>query len=243
MRGPVTFPVHAIRSCSILNRMKWLVAAVVGFVPVLATAQTPTVQGPDRLRPQVEQMLQADKDNPPSTEGVLFAGDDVVAGWDLRHYFGRYRTTRRGLAGATVADATYFADKLIIPFKPSTILLEIGDTQQAVPATVGAFIAKIHGALPKTMIVVMSGLGAPRETNEQLKALAAADKGLRYVNLDDLAGPDGKPDPALLLDGKLADGKHALNKLGYDLLSQVVLKEIQKAEARYWRGYDPVDGQ
>jgi hypothetical protein len=211
--------------------MKRLAAIFLGLVPLLASAQSP-----ERLKNQVARMLKDDVDNPPSTEGVLFAGSDTVAGWDVRHYFGQYRTIRRAIPGATIADTTYYADQLIVPFKPSTIVLEIGDSEMTADFT--KFVARIHTALPKTMIVVMSALDAAPASNEKLKAIAAQDKGIRYVDLEDLAGPDGKPDPALL-----ADGKHQLNKLGYDLVSQTVRKEIQKAEARYWRGYDPATGQ
>lgn len=222
--------------------MKRLAAIVVGIVPLLAFAQ-----GPERLKDQAAALLKADQDNPPSKEGVLFAGNENVANWDVRRDFGQYRTIRRGLAGATIADTIFYADQLIVPFKPSTIILDPEEgsvTPDALAGDFTKFVAKIHKELPKTMIVVLSvravsmSVDAARQANEKLKAIVAQDRGIRFADLESLAGPDGKPDPSLMVDGK-----PLLNKLGYQILAQTIRKEVQRAEARYWRGYDPVDGQ
>lgn len=226
--------------------------AVAGLLPASVFAQNGA--GPERLKDKVAQMLKADADNPPPTEGVLFAGDDTIAGWDVRHAFGQYRTVNRGLPGATFADVAFYAGELIVPLKPSTIVIEAGvndlltgQSPDAIAADFGALAAKIHTALPKTMIVLVAArptvarsvsLGAIGVLNIQLQVIASKDKGIRFVSLDDLLLPTGEPDPSLL-----AGDHETLNKLGYDMLFQSVRKELTKAEAKYWRGYDPVDGQ
>jgi hypothetical protein len=203
---------------------------------------------PDRWKSRVEQMLQKDAEAPPAKEGVLFAGSATIAGWDLKHYFPEYRTINRGIGGSMISETTYYADQLIVPFKPSTIVYYSGDndTGYGVPTDMIAanfrdFVAKIHAALPDTRMVVISirpsiarlaVWDAVCAANERLKAIAAKDQKLQFVDLTSmLLTPDGKPRGELL-----RPDFHHLNQDGFDLVSPVVKRAIEEAESRYWRG-------
>ncbi|HYA17416.1 MAG TPA: hypothetical protein VEF06_08115 [Bryobacteraceae bacterium] len=181
---------------------------------VFLIALTALAQSPDRLKAKVAAMLKADQDNPPTAEGVLFVGGGPVEGWDLRRYFGAYRTANRGISGSRISDATYYADQIIVPFKPSTIVVCLTDDDTIDAFT--KFVAKIHQSLPKSLIVVM--MDKPGPMNDRLDQIAGQDKLVR---------------PADLLD-PVKD---------YDLVSPMLKLVIQKAETRYWRGFDPVPGQ
>lgn len=226
-----------------------LAALVLCLLPLLLPAQT--TRSPERLKGAVAQMLKEDDDNPPSSEGVLFAGGDTIAGWDVRHSFGRYRTVRRGIPGGTLADSAFYADQLIVPLKPSTIVVESGDTafalgmsSDAIVSEFKRFIAKIHETLPKTRLVVLpvrpdasntASPAAAKTVNDAIAAAAAGDKLILFADLDQIQSVDGKPDPSTL-----ADGKMQLNKLGYQLLTQCSMKELLRSESRYWSGTDPM---
>jgi hypothetical protein len=203
---------------------------------------------PDRWKARVEQMLAQEAKNPPAQEGVLFAGSATIAGWDLKHYFPEYRTINRGIGGSMIAETTYYADQLIVPFKPSTIVFYSGDndTGYGMPTDMiadnfRAFVAKVHAALPDTQMVViairpsiarLAVWDAVCAANDRLKAITAYDKQLQFVDLTQmLLGSDGKPRGELLR----AD-LHHLNQEGFDLVSPVVKRYIAKAEANYWRG-------
>jgi hypothetical protein len=184
------------------------------LVALALIAAAAFAQSPDRLKTKVAAMLKADQDNPPTAEGVLFAGGGPVEAWDLRHNFGGFRTTNRGISGSSIADATYYADQLIVPLKPSTIAVCLTDADTL--DTFSRFVAKIHQSLPKTLIVVMTDHPGPM--NDKLDEFAQQDKLVRPVDLLD----------------PVKD---------YELASPMVKRVIQRAETRYWRGFDPVPGQ
>ncbi len=210
---------------------------------------------PARLKAATAELLKKDAESLPSSAGVMFVGGSAAAQWDLRHYFPQYRTVNRGLDGALISDLTLYAEQLIVPLKPSTIIFFGGDRDVAagikpvaIVAEFGKFATKIHQTLPKTQIVVLSvrpvaaraeSLALVQTTNEKLKAFIEQDKQVRFVDLNDLlVNPDGKP----AADLQTADLKN-LTKDGYDLISQVVRIAIKGAEERYWRGYNPPKGQ
>ena len=202
---------------------------------------------PDRWKSRVEQMLAQDAANPPAKEGILFAGSATIAGWDLKHYFPEYRTINRGIGGSMISETTYYADQLIVPARPSTIVFYSGDNDtgygmptEMIADNFRAFVAKIHAALPDTQMVVLSirpsiarqaVWDAVCAANDRLKAIAAADKQLQFVDLNPLLlGSDGKPRSELL-----RSDRHHLNQQGFDLVSPVVKRYIAEAEARYRR--------
>ena len=200
-------------------------------------------------------MLARDTGSPPSSQGVIFAGSSTIARWDLKHYFAQYRSLNRGIDDSLVSDVAFYADRLIVPFKPSTIVLYAGDndiaygmTPDMVATDFGALVAKIHAALPKSEILILSlrptvaraaVWDAVKAANEKLAAMMATDSKLQFVDLTDLLlGPDGKPARELLAD----DLQH-LNDDGFALVSNVVKRAVQRSEGRYWRGYNGPPGQ
>ena len=206
-----------------------------------ASAQT----SPARLKNAVSALLKQDAETLPSSEGVLFVGNSLVARWDLRHYFPQYRTVNRGIEGAILSDATFYADQLIVPLKPSTIVFYPGENGAA---ELSRFLVKVHKSLPKSQILVLSirpadaredSLKLVHAANEKLKAIAEQDKQVRFVDLDELLlTPDGKPATDLL-----GEDQQTLSKDGYDLVSQVVRIAVKGAEERYWRGFNAPRGQ
>jgi lysophospholipase L1-like esterase len=76
---------------------------------------------------------------------------------------------------------------------------------------------------------------AVRAANEQLRKICAEDSKLQFVDLTPLLlTADGQPRRELL-----REDLHHLNKDGFDLVSPVVKKSVQEAEARYRRGLNP----
>ena len=204
---------------------------------------------PERWKARVEQMLRRDEQNPPKMEAVMFVGSATIAGWDVKHYFPQFDTINRGIGASMISEMTYYADQLIVPFKPSTIVFYSGDNDTAygMPTEMIAddfrkFAAKIHSSLPDTQMVVLSirpsiarlaVWDAVVAANEQLRKICAADSKLQFVDLTPmLLTSDEKPRRELL-----GEDQHHLNKDGFDLVSPVVAKSVQAAEARYGHGH------
>jgi hypothetical protein len=190
---------------------------------------------PERWQSRVDQMLKQDAQNPPKKNAVMFVGSATIAGWDVKHYFPQFETINRGIGNSLISDATYFADQLVIPFRPSTIVFYSGDNDTAygMPTEMIAddfrkFVAKIYSALPDTQMVViairpsiarLAVWGAVRAANEQLRAICSADSKLQFVDLTAmLLTADGQPRRELL-----REDLHHLNKDGFDLISPVVV--------------------
>ena len=200
-------------------------------------------------------LLKQDVETMPSVEGVMFVGGSTIAKWDQHHYFPQYRTINRGIAGSRISDATRYADRLIVPLKPSTIIFCSGEVDAAGGATadqlqadINAFIAKIHSTLPKTHIVLLAippspahitGWSAASAANEKLKDALAKEKQVHFLDIGELlTTPDGKPIADLF-----GDDHDLMSKDGYELVSQVVRLSIKNSEMLYWRGFTPPANQ
>jgi len=179
-------------------------------------------------------------------EVVLIAGSATARMWNNEKWFSDYRTVNRGFGGSRIDDNTYFADQLIVPFHPSTIIFYAGDNdlwaRKTVTLTVQHFrdfVAKIRAELPLTQIVFVAIrpsiarweiVDAMRAANEQIRAIVEQDPNLYYADIDPIMiGDDGKPRQELFID----DDLH-LTELGYLEWTRLVKPILQKAEERYW---------
>ena len=172
----------------------------------------------------------------------------TIAGWNIPHYFPEYKTIKRGIGGSLISEATYWADRLVIPFKPSTVVFYSGDndlgygmTAEMVANDFEAFVRKIHTALPDTHIVIFSirpsiARWAVHEgvfdANKRIQAFASKNPKLHFVDMTPLLlGADGQPARELL-----DDDLHHVNAAGFEKTTAKSKPVIAEAEAAYWRG-------
>jgi lysophospholipase L1-like esterase len=203
---------------------------------------------PERLKQRVSEFQKADMTQFPPPEAVLFVGSATIAGWDIPHYFPEYTTIKRGLGGSMTSETTYWADDLVIKYKPSTVVFYSGDndagegmTADQIASDVAAFTAKIHAALPDTQIVIFSIRPSIArwpvhrvvfDANRRVQEFAASKPWIRFVDMTPLLlGPDGEPRPELLVDDL-----HHLNKAGFDLVTAKIKPAIAEAEKAYQAG-------
>ena len=203
---------------------------------------------PERHRAAVDRMLSRDATAPPPAEAVLFVGSATIAGWDIPHYFPEYKTIKRGIGGSLASEATYWADRLVIPFKPSTVVFYSGDndlgygmTAEMVANDIEAFVRKINAALPDTHIVIFSIRPSIArwavhqgvfDANARIQAFASKNPKVHFVDMTPLLlGADGQPARELL-----DDDLHHLNAAGFDKTTAKIKPVIAEAEAAYWRG-------
>lgn len=175
-----------------------------------------------------------DKKQPPPAEGILFVGSSSIVGWDVTRYFPDLPAINRGFGGSQMADSVYFAERIILPYRPRVIVLYAGDndvaggkTPEQIAAGYQALVKKVHDRLPKTRIVFVAIKPSPRrwhlvetmrQANRLIKAAAEKDALLVFVDVDaPMIGADGKPRPELFRK----DGLH-LNDDGYKLWSELV---------------------
>jgi lysophospholipase L1-like esterase len=182
----------------------------------------------------------ADKRSPPPKDAVLFVGASSIRLWkSLPRDFRQYNVINRGFGGSQIADCAYFAERIVIPYRPSAIVLHAGvndlssgKTPQEVCADFRAFVEKVRAALPETPIAFLSINPTPaawsqaqkqQETNRLIQGYIAGKDRLAFIDQwEALLGPDGQP----RADLHIRDHQHP-NAAGYKIRAQLVGRYLE----------------
>lgn len=203
----------------------------------LATAER---WGPAQWEKAIKAFEAADKKNPPPSNAVLFVGSSTIVMWkSLSRDFPEVPVINRGFGGSEIADSTYFADRIVIPYKPRLIVLRAGGNDigsgkspQQVAGDFKNFVEKVRGKLPDVRIAYMTIDPTPARVANVEKEKAANQLIKEYIksgsNLDfidtvaALLGPDGKPRAELFRNDRLH-----FNDEGYKILASVVRSHLK----------------
>ena len=110
---------------------KYLVAfglsvAVTGLLP--AADRSPSA----KWERAIKTFEAADKQRCRAPGAVLFIGASSIRFWKtLAADFPQYHVLNRGFGGSHIADCTAFADRIVIPYRPSVIVLHAGGNDLA----------------------------------------------------------------------------------------------------------------
>jgi lysophospholipase L1-like esterase len=219
-------------------------ATRIGGIVMLAAAlaQAGGTKGFERWEKAIAAMEARDQKHPPPKGAILLCGSSSARGWNVRKWFPDHQVVNRGFGGSQIHESAHFADRIILPHRPRIILLYAGDNDIAsgkAPQTVcdnfKAFVARIHGALPRCRIVFIAIkpslrrwhlVAKMRAANRLIQAVTEADDRLDYVDIDaPMIGPDGKPRKELFK----SDGLH-LNAKGYALWTRLVTPYLNKKQ-------------
>ena len=178
---------------------------------------------------------QMDRTNPPPRGALLFIGSSTVRLWKtLAQDFPGHQVINRGFGGSEIVDATHFAERVILPYKPRMVFLRAGGndlnagkTPEQVFADFKGFVAKIHSKLPETEIVFISlcpsiarwkQADKEKAVNTMIEDYVRKTPRLKYIETYSMTlGADGQPRPELFVDDKLH-----FNAAGYKLLADLV---------------------
>jgi lysophospholipase L1-like esterase len=181
-----------------------------------------------------------DRTNPPPQGAVLFVGSSSIRMWtNLAADFPELKVISRGFGGSHVPDVTHFADRIIIPYQPSKIVLYAGDNDIArghspdrVADDFRALVKKVQDALPKTKIYFLAIKPSPsrwhlspqsREANRLIRRYCRAQRNLEFIDVwTPLLGSDGRPDQSLFLK----DNLH-INPKGYARWTEVIREALR----------------
>jgi outer membrane protein assembly factor BamB/lysophospholipase L1-like esterase len=201
--------------------------------------------GSARWEPQIAAFVEQDRLDAPPMGEVLFVGSSSIRGWDLNRSFPELMAINRGFGGSQIEDSVYYAERIILPYRPQIVVIYAGDNDinagksaERVCADYQKLATTIRQALPDTTIVYISikpslrrwGLiDKMREANRRIRDVAAADEKLVFVDVDGpMMDADGRPRKELFVD----DGLH-LNAEGYRLWSDLVRPHLTSA-TRDW---------
>jgi lysophospholipase L1-like esterase len=189
---------------------------------------------PDRWEPAIAKFEAQDKVAPPPANAIVFVGASSIVRWNLAESFPELgpKAINRGFGGSVIADSVKYADRIVIPYKPRIVVLYAGDndveanaTAQEIADQFTLFDKKVHAALPNAKIVFISIKPSIRRwkwidtilaANAKVKDYTTKHPNLVFVDIEkQMLGPDGKPNPELLVE----DGLH-MTPAGYKIWNE-----------------------
>jgi lysophospholipase L1-like esterase len=242
---------------SVLRLRNCASRAILGFVaasllaPILSAADAPTektkpVQKGSPASPsakwekEIQAFEAADKKQMPPEGAVLFTGASGIRMWkSLATDFPDQKVINRGFGGSEMADAVYFAERIVIPYMPRLIVIQAGGNDinngkspEQVLADFKAFVAKIRAKLPEVRIAYLSMNPSPsrwsqrekqQRGNQLVKDYIASEKNLDYIDFwDAMLGPDGQPREDLFIQDRLHN-----NAAGYKIRADIVRPHVK----------------
>ena len=177
----------------------------------------------------------ADKKSPPPQGGIVFTGASGITRWTtLKEDFPEFTVINRGFGGSQIEDATYYADRIVIPYQPKVVVFQsggndinAGKSPEKVAKDFVAFVAKLRAALPDVRIFFIEQAPSSKrweqrekiqQLNKLVKDFIAKDKNLVFIPMwNEFIGPDGKPNDSLYVEDKLHN-----NAAGYKIRTRVV---------------------
>lgn len=175
-----------------------------------------------------------DQAAPPPKHAVLFVGSSSIRLWEtLAEDFPGVSLINRGFGGSEVRDSTWYADRIIVPYRPRMILLYAGDndiaagrTPQQVHADFIAFVERVRRDLPRTKIAYISTKPSPSrahllDVQRQANALVreeAQRRGVIYIDVfTPMLDANGQPRETLFIEDRLH-----MNRAGYALWRDLI---------------------
>jgi lysophospholipase L1-like esterase len=170
---------------------------------------------------EINALTRDDASHPPAVHGIVFVGSSSIRMWDtLALDFPGLPVIRRGFGGSELADSTFYLDRLVLAYRPDTVVLYAGENDINAgksPETVAGdfrdFVAKLHAALPATHIIYVGMKPSParwhlhekfERGNALIATACAADPRLTFVDVwPAMLGADGQPRPELFREDKL----------------------------------------
>lgn len=182
-----------------------------------------------------------DRKNSFPKDAVLFVGSSSIRLWPTRECFGKFDVINRGFGGSQISDVIYFAERIVLPYKPKVIVFYAGDNDIAGGKTAKRvfddyrkFTDLVQKQLPRTKIIFIgikpsgsrwSFWNTMKDANKMIEDYSKKDDRLYYF---DSAAPlldsNSRPKDDLFLKDKLH-----LNDKGYEIWTKLLIPIIKKA--------------
>lgn len=197
---------------------------------------------PARFESEIKAFEVYDHKNAFPKSSILFVGSSSIRLWQTADDFPNLPVINRGFGGSTIADVNFYADQIVFKYKPRAIVFYAGDNDIAAGRSPDRvfrdfreFVNSVQMRLPDTRIVFL-GIKPSiarwrlwplmQEVNDRVKALAQADKQLKFVDTaTPLLGPDGRPQKSLFRE----DGLH-MNPKGYATWNKLLAPNLQESQ-------------
>ena len=221
------------------------VALVLGIALNASAAEMPSAAAePARAASPFDAAFAAfaadDASHPHPAGGVLFVGSSSIRLWsDLEDQFKDLPVViKRGFGGSQLSDCVKNLNRLVVRYRPRTVLVYAGDNDLAAGTTpdevlrrFDAFVDGVHRELPDTEIAYISIKPSPlrigllrqiRETNALIRDYTAGHRNVAFIDVyTPMLDASGQPRRELFR----ADALH-LNADGYALWKRVIAPHV-----------------
>ena len=179
----------------------------------------------------IEEFEAQDRQNPPPQNAILFIGGSNIRRWNLQDNFPDLPVINRGFGGSMIADAIYYFDRVVTPYRAEVIVLYGGandmgrgkKTPHQVLADFQTFVDAAHKLRSDTRILYISlphfysdredseVIAKVKLVNQLIAGAIAEDSRLTFVDVNKaMADAEGQPRKELFQQ----DGIH-MNAKGY----------------------------
>lgn len=167
---------------------------------------------PHRYEGEIQKFEQLDRQTPPPNNPVLFTGSSSIRLWEnIQSYFPGKTVLQRGFGGSELSDVRYFADRVIIRYRPKQIVLYAGENdiatgQQTAAQTYARFVdlfRYVRKRLPNARFTFISIKPSPSrrkfraevdEANRRIRRFLARRRNTDYVDIVPvMLQPNGQP--------------------------------------------------
>ncbi len=183
----------------------------------------------------------ADRQSWPAPGAVVFVGSSSIVRWTtLAEDFPSIRTLNRGFGGSVLRDVIQYVDRIILPYRPSHVVVHSGDeelsrgmTGDQIFAAYQDLVTMIHLDHPQARITWIAMKPSPalwphadvmRAVNDRARDFARGDLRLQYVDVfTPMLTAGGTPREELFA----VDNLH-LNAQGYALWSEILSRYVER---------------
>lgn len=186
----------------------------------------------------------ADRHEFPPANAIVCIGSSSMQGWHdtIKEDLAPVTIIPRGFGGSNMNDALHYADRIVVPYRPRTVVLYEGDNDVAagissekIRDTFLAFVNKLHASLPEARIYVLSIKPSisrwkmwpqMKEANRLIAAECAKDKHLTYIDVaSGMLDAAGSPCKELFLNDELH-----MTRAGYMIWRDAIRPVLVEAE-------------
>jgi len=190
---------------------------------------------PEVWETAIEDYEASDAQSPPAAGSIVFVGSSSIVLWDtLGEDMAPMPTLNRAFGGSVIAHVTHFADRIVLPYEPSAIVLYAGDNDipfglsaDCVLRDFEAFVERVHATASDTPIYFISIKPSPsrmefwgdmERANQLIEARTTTNPALHFIDVSQaMLDEQGQPRGDLFL----ADGLH-MTAAGYRLWTSIV---------------------
>jgi lysophospholipase L1-like esterase len=198
---------------------------------------------PNRFAGEIKAFAEWDSKNAVPAEPVLFVGSSSARMWRTHESFPDLPVVNRGFGGSHISDVIFYADRVVLPYRPRVIVFYAGDNDiaggksaQRVAQDYRRFVTLVHAKLPATRIVFVTIKPSGQrwslwpemnKANALIQDFCKQDARLSFADLaTPLLDAGGKPRSDLFLPDQLH-----LNAQGYALWTKALNPVLSEATA------------